>query len=102
MGRGLRPPSPDPRGRLYGRGTADNKGQHLINLMALEAVPAARGRLGFPSGDRDGGGDRSSHALFNQEREALTADALIASDGPRVSMTVRRSSWARAGRGAWI
>ncbi|MDQ2804740.1 MAG: M20/M25/M40 family metallo-hydrolase [Pseudomonadota bacterium] len=33
--------------RWYGRGTADNKGQHAINLSALEAVLAARGRLGF-------------------------------------------------------
>ena len=24
--------------RLYGRGTADNKGQHLINIAALDAV----------------------------------------------------------------
>ena len=34
--------------RLYGRGTADNKGQHTINMAALEAVRAERGgRLGF-------------------------------------------------------
>ena len=34
--------------RLYGRGTADNKGQHSINLAALRAVREARGgRLGF-------------------------------------------------------
>jgi acetylornithine deacetylase/succinyl-diaminopimelate desuccinylase-like protein len=33
--------------RWYGRGTADNKGQHTINLAALEHVLAARGRLGF-------------------------------------------------------
>ncbi|MEK7361570.1 MAG: M20/M25/M40 family metallo-hydrolase, partial [Pseudomonadota bacterium] len=33
--------------RLYGRGSADNKGQHSINLGALEAVLKARGRLGF-------------------------------------------------------
>jgi acetylornithine deacetylase/succinyl-diaminopimelate desuccinylase-like protein len=33
--------------RAYGRGTADNKGQHLINLAALRAVLAERGRLGF-------------------------------------------------------
>ena len=33
--------------RLYGRGTADNKGQHLINIAALEAVVAERGSLGF-------------------------------------------------------
>ena len=33
--------------RLYGRGTADNKGQHTINMAALRAVLAERGRLGF-------------------------------------------------------
>ncbi len=34
--------------RVYGRGTADNKGQHSINLSALRAVHHARGgRLGF-------------------------------------------------------
>ncbi len=31
-------------GRWYGRGTADNKGQHAVNLAALEAVMAVRGR----------------------------------------------------------
>lgn len=36
--------------RWYGRGTADNKGQHSINLAALEAVINARqGRLGLTS-----------------------------------------------------
>src|SRR5262249_18825317 len=34
--------------RLYGRGTADNKGQHSLNMAALAAVNAERGgRLGF-------------------------------------------------------
>ena len=34
--------------RVYGRGTADNKGQHSINLAALRAVREARGgKLGF-------------------------------------------------------
>src|SRR5688572_15227199 len=33
--------------RFYGRGTADNKGQHSINVAALAAVLAERGRLGF-------------------------------------------------------
>lgn len=33
--------------RIYGRGTADNKGQHTINLAAIEAVLRTRGRLGF-------------------------------------------------------
>ena len=34
--------------KMYGRGTADNKGQHTINLAALDHVLRARGgRLGF-------------------------------------------------------
>ena len=33
--------------RWYGRGTADNKGQHSINLAALRQAARARGRLGF-------------------------------------------------------
>src|SRR5262249_37703723 len=33
--------------RLYGRGTADNKGQHSINLAAITAALATRGKLGF-------------------------------------------------------
>jgi acetylornithine deacetylase/succinyl-diaminopimelate desuccinylase-like protein len=33
--------------RIYGRGTVDNKGQHLLALEALAAVIAERGRLGF-------------------------------------------------------
>ena len=38
----------DPDGdRLYGRGTADNKGQHAINLLALMTVLETRGHLGF-------------------------------------------------------
>ncbi|MEM6488753.1 MAG: M20 family metallopeptidase [Pseudomonadota bacterium] len=75
--------------RLYGRGTADNKGQHLVNLTALEAVLAVRGRLGFnvraiiEMGEETG--SPGLHALFLAEREALSADALIASDGPRLA-----------------
>ncbi|MHA6265223.1 M20 family metallopeptidase [Arenibacterium sp. CAU 1754] len=74
--------------RLYGRGTADNKGQHLINLMALECVIAARGRLGFNAtwliemGEETGS---PGLAEFCQENTALlAADVLIASDGPRM------------------
>ena len=35
--------------RWYGRGTADNKAQHSINISALGIVLATRGRLGFNS-----------------------------------------------------
>ena len=33
--------------RIYGRGTADNKGQHLAQMAALKAVIETRGSLGF-------------------------------------------------------
>ena len=50
--------------RIYGRGTADNKGQHGINIAALAAALAERGRAGARLGlqhqdpDRDGRGGR--------------------------------------------
>ncbi len=75
--------------RVYGRGTADNKSQHLINLTALEAVLTTRGTLGFnirvviETGEE--AGSPGLHELFIAEREALIADALIASDGPRLT-----------------
>ncbi|MFC3124094.1 M20/M25/M40 family metallo-hydrolase [Pseudoroseomonas globiformis] len=75
--------------RWYGRGTADNKGQHALNLAALEAVLAERGgKLGFnvklvieTAEERGSLGLRDFVAA---NREALAADVLIASDGPRV------------------
>jgi acetylornithine deacetylase/succinyl-diaminopimelate desuccinylase-like protein len=79
--------------RWYGRGTADNKGQHAINLTALEAVIAERqGRLGFnvkllleTSEER---GSHGLRAFVAARRGALAADVLIASDGPRVAPAV--------------
>ena len=76
--------------RWYGRGTADNKGQHTINLTALAQVLALRqGRLGYnvkillETGEEVGSpGLRDFCALH---REALAADVFIASDGPRVN-----------------
>lgn len=88
--------------RLYGRGTADNKSQHLINLIALEAVLKARGTLGFnvraviETGEE--AGSPGLHELFVAERDALCADALIASDGPR--LTPSRPTLFMGARGA--
>jgi acetylornithine deacetylase/succinyl-diaminopimelate desuccinylase-like protein len=76
--------------RIYGRGTADNKGQHSILLAALRAVREARGgRLGFnakflvETGEEVGSPDLSQvcAALKNE----LAADLLLASDGPRLN-----------------
>jgi acetylornithine deacetylase/succinyl-diaminopimelate desuccinylase-like protein len=74
--------------RWYGRGTADNKGQHSINIAALGQVLAARGRLGFnvkwlvETGEEMG--SPGLRAVCRAERAALAADVFLASDGPRV------------------
>jgi acetylornithine deacetylase/succinyl-diaminopimelate desuccinylase-like protein len=74
--------------RWYGRGTADNKGQHAIDLAALEAVLAERGKLGFNVKlVIETAEERGSHGLkafVAAHKDELAADALIASDGPRV------------------
>jgi acetylornithine deacetylase/succinyl-diaminopimelate desuccinylase-like protein len=75
--------------RLYGRGTADIKGQHTVVLGALARVLEARGRVGFnvkvllETGEEVG--SPGLRALCERERAALAADVLIASDGPRLS-----------------
>lgn len=75
--------------RWYGRGVVDNKGQHSINIAALKAVLETRGRLGFNAkyliemGEEIGSPGLREFCADN--REALSADVLIASDGPRLS-----------------
>jgi len=76
--------------RVYGRGTADNKGQHSINLAALEVVRKARGgKLGFNAkflvemGEETGSPELN--AVCASLRDELKADLLLASDGPRLS-----------------
>jgi len=74
--------------RLYGRGTADNKGQHSINLGAIAAALATRGRLGFnlkvlyETGEETGSPGLREFCVEN--KNLLKADVLIASDGPRL------------------
>lgn len=79
----------DREGNWFGRGAADNKGQLLINMSALAAVLAERGRLGFnckylvEMGEEIG--SPGLRELCTEEAATLAADVLIASDGPRVS-----------------
>jgi acetylornithine deacetylase/succinyl-diaminopimelate desuccinylase-like protein len=74
--------------RIYGRGTADNKGQHTINLGALASVLKTRGRLGFnvkllfETGEEIG--SPGLDAFCKAHKDALHADVFIASDGPRL------------------
>jgi len=75
-------------GRWYGRGVADNKGQHSVNMQALASVLQTRGRLGFNAkyliemGEETG--SPGLRELCAAHRARLRADLLIASDGPRL------------------
>jgi acetylornithine deacetylase/succinyl-diaminopimelate desuccinylase-like protein len=74
--------------RIYGRGTADNKGQHTVNIGSLEAVLAERGTLGFNCRILIEMGEEVGSAGLHEicERHSgdlLKADLLIGSDGPR-------------------
>lgn len=75
--------------RLYGRGTADNKVQHLINIAALESVLAVRGQLGFNIKIvlemSEEIGSPGLAEMMDTHRDTMMADVLIASDGPRLS-----------------
>src|SRR5215475_823806 len=75
--------------RIYGRGTADNKGQHSVNIAALAAVLRERGRLGFNVKLLIEMGEEVGSVGLRELCEAhkdgfLKADLLIASDGPRI------------------
>jgi acetylornithine deacetylase/succinyl-diaminopimelate desuccinylase-like protein len=76
--------------RIYGRGTADNKGQHSVNIAALEAVLKERGALGFNCKIMiemaEEMGSIGLRELCDRYRaDLLKADLLIASDGPRIA-----------------
>jgi acetylornithine deacetylase/succinyl-diaminopimelate desuccinylase-like protein len=77
---------------LFGRGTADNKVQHLINIAALEAVLAARRHLGFNVKfvieTSEEIGSPGLAQMMDAHRVTLAADVLIASDGPRLNAQV--------------
>jgi acetylornithine deacetylase/succinyl-diaminopimelate desuccinylase-like protein len=74
--------------RWYGRGIADNKGQHSVNMQGLANVLAARGKLGFNAkyliemGEETGSPGLAQ--LCESHKELFAADLLIASDGPRL------------------
>jgi acetylornithine deacetylase/succinyl-diaminopimelate desuccinylase-like protein len=78
--------------RLYGRGTADNKGQHLIALESLRAVLAERGSLGFnvtflvETGEEVG--SPGLRAFLQHHRDLCAADVFIGLDGPRKNKAI--------------
>jgi acetylornithine deacetylase/succinyl-diaminopimelate desuccinylase-like protein len=89
--------------RWYGRGTADNKGQHTINLGALAQVLQVRnGELGYNVTLLLEMGEEAAspglHEVCRQQADKLRADLLIACDGPRAS--ARRPTLFLGSRGA--
>ncbi|WP_426959048.1 M20/M25/M40 family metallo-hydrolase [Muricoccus radiodurans] len=79
-------------GKWFGRGTADNKGQHLIAIEALRAVLEERGRLGFnavlliETGEEVG--SPGLREIVARDCAALRPDVFIGLDGPRQATTV--------------
>ena len=73
---------------LYGRGSADNKGQHTVDLCALGAVIGVRGKLGYnvtvliEMGEEAGSVGLSE--IVREHAGDLAADLFIGSDGPRL------------------
>lgn len=78
--------------KIYGRGTADNKGQHTVNMAAMRAVLQERGRLGFNAkvliemGEENG--SKGLREVVTENKSEFAADVFIGSDGPRV-----RADW---------
>jgi acetylornithine deacetylase/succinyl-diaminopimelate desuccinylase-like protein len=74
--------------KIYGRGTADNKGQHTINMAAMGAVLEERGSLGFNAkvliemGEENG--SKGLREVVTDNKQDFSADVFIGSDGPRV------------------
>ena len=76
--------------KIFGRGTADNKGQHTINFIALEAALKAReGQLGynvkilFEMSEEVG--STGLEAFCRKHAQELESDLFLASDGPRLN-----------------
>jgi acetylornithine deacetylase/succinyl-diaminopimelate desuccinylase-like protein len=77
--------------RIYGRGVADNKGQHLVHIAAIEHVLATRGKLGFnhkfliEMGEENG--SKGLKEIVEANKADFAADGFFASDGPRTEMS---------------
>ncbi|WP_113904479.1 MULTISPECIES: M20 family metallopeptidase [Brevibacterium] len=84
--------------RLYGRGSADNKGQHTVNSLALATVlralaaDPAQARLGYNVTvlieTAEEAGSLGLSAFAAAHRDELAADLFLASDGPRIAAEV--------------
>ncbi len=73
-------------GRMYGRGTADDKGQVHCHLAAVESVMAVRGALPcnvkfIVEGEEESGSEHTE-ALIRDNADKLACDVVVVSDSP--------------------
>ncbi|HZC05723.1 MAG TPA: M20/M25/M40 family metallo-hydrolase [Ktedonobacterales bacterium] len=73
-------------GRIYGRGVADNKGQHFAQLLAMEATLACRGALPcnvivLLEGEEEVGSPHIADVV-REHKDELMADLVVTADGP--------------------
>ena len=86
-------------GRWYGRGIADNKGQHSVNMSALRSVIETRGRLGFNAkyliemGEETG--SLGLRDICSSHKELFKADLLVASGRPTATPRAADYFWVR-------
>ena len=74
-------------GRMFGRGTADNKGQHLAHVIATELLVELLGELPCQvtfvlDGEEEIGSPHLDQAVRGIRDELAGADLVIVSDGP--------------------
>ncbi len=73
-------------GKIYARGVGDNKGQHLAQILAIEATLACQGTLPcnvkvLLEGEEEIGSPRMAD-FIRAHRADLAADLVITADGP--------------------
>lgn len=73
-------------GRIYARGAGDNKGQHLAQLLALEATLTVHGALPcnvlvLLEGEEEIGSPHIAE-FVRQHRDLLRCDLVVTADGP--------------------
>lgn len=86
--------------RLYGRGSADNKGQHTVNTVALRTVLEALGTEGGAAEavlgynvkilmeTAEEAGSKGLREFAAAHGDELSAELFLASDGPRIAAEV--------------
>ncbi|MBS0909536.1 M20/M25/M40 family metallo-hydrolase [Tatumella sp. JGM118] len=79
--------------KIYGRGTADNKGQHLINILSLKSIiELKKGSIGLNIKILLEMGEESGSPgiidFCSENKKNLAADVFIASDGPRIAANI--------------